>query len=245
MKDKVQKKKIKKGLQQTQMGELLPYDRFLRFGPENLTEAELLAIILRTGTADSPALELAEQVLALARYPRMGLLGLYDVSLEELMKIRGIGKVKAVKLKSLTELSGRLAAAKALPALDAGNPATIAEYFREKVRHRKTECVYIACLDAKCHLIAERKISEGSVNAALVSPREVFLAAMEEKAVHIVMIHNHPSGDPTPSQADVEITAAVLQSGSLLGISLLDHIIIGDSRYFSFLNAGYLRQAKE
>lgn len=211
-----------------------PYEKFLRFGPESLTEGELLAIILRTGTPDRSALDLANQVLSLARYPRTGLLGLYDVSLEELMEIKGIGQVKAVKLKSLTELSMRFARAKAQSGLNVREPATIAEYFMERLRHRQTECVYLACLDAKGQLISERKLSDGSVNKALIAPREIFLAALECKAVNIILVHNHPSGSPKPSGLDWEITDAVAKMGDILGIPLLDHIIIGDNTYYSF-----------
>lgn len=216
--------------------EELPYEKFLRFGAESLTEGELLAIILRTGTTDHSALELANQVLALARYPRTGLLGLYDVSLEELMGIKGIGLVKAVKLKSLTELSMRFARSRAKQGLNVKDPATIAEYFMERLRHLRTECVYLVCLDAKGQLISERKLSDGSVNMALISPREIFIAALESRAVNLILIHNHPSGRPSPSPQDREITEAVAKMGKVLGIPLLDHVIIGDNTYYSFRN---------
>ena len=125
----------------------LPYERFLQFGPENLTEAELLAVILRTGTKEDSAVALAEKVLALATYPREGLLGLHDVSVEELMEIRGIGMVKAVKLKCIAELSNRMSRAKAREGICFTRADHVAEYFMEKLRHRDTECVYLLCLD--------------------------------------------------------------------------------------------------
>ena len=126
----------------------LPYERFLRFGPENLTEAELLAIIIRTGTKRKSALELAEQVLGLARYPKEGLLGLYDATLDELKSISGIGEVKAVKLKCLAELSMRMSMARAREGLNFTSSGQVAAYFMEKLRHRETECVILVCLDA-------------------------------------------------------------------------------------------------
>lgn len=212
----------------------LPYERFLNFGPENLTEAELLAIILRTGTRELSAVALAEKVLALATYPREGLLGLHDVSIEELMEIRGIGMVKAVKLKSIAELSKRMSRAKARTGICFTRADMVAEYFMEKLRHRDTECVYLLCLDAKGQLIREKKLSDGSVNMALISPREVFLEALKDKAVNIILVHNHPSGDPTPSGSDKELTANVAAVGEQMDIPLLDHIIIGDNRYTSF-----------
>ncbi|MCH5342717.1 MAG: DNA repair protein RadC [Acetatifactor sp.] len=215
-------------------GQDMPYEKFLRFGAENLTESELLAIILRTGTRDLSAVELADQVLSLAKYPREGLLGLYDVSLEELMKIRGIGMVKAVKLKSLTELSMRISRATAREGLMFDRSSTVADYFMEKLRHRGTECVILVCLDAKGQMIREAKLSDGSVRMSLISPREIFLEAFKCRAVNLILVHNHPSGDPTPSLADREITQNLYELGAKMDIPLLDHIIIGDNRYVSF-----------
>ena len=212
----------------------LPYERFKRFGPENLTEIELLAIILRTGTRDNHVLQVAEEVMGLARYPKEGLLGLYDVTLDELMGIRGIGEVKAVRLKCLTELSMRMSMAKAREGLNLTSSGQVAAYFMEQLRHRDTECVVVVCLDAKGQMICEKKLSEGSVNMSLISPREIFLAALECKAVNILLVHNHPSGDPTPSRADKELTYNVKETGERMGILLLDHVVIGDNCYVSF-----------
>lgn len=226
--------------EQTVKNQNLPYERFLRFGPEHLTESELLAIILRTGTKDANALKLAEEVLSLAKYPKEGLLGLYDVSLEQLMKIKGIGLVKAVKLKSLTELSMRISTARAEQGMCFTCSGMVAEFYMERLRHKNTECVYLLCLDAKGQLLQESKLSDGSVKMALISPREIFMMALECKAVNIVLLHNHPSGDPTPSQADRELTANVCELGEKMDIPLLDHIIIGDNRYTSFRELSYL-----
>ena len=218
----------------------LPYERFLRFGPENLTERELLAIIIRTGTKDQSALQLAENVLGLARYPREGLLGLYDVSIEELKTIKGIGEVKAIKLKCLTELSMRISTATAREGICFHDSAAVARYFMEKLRHRDTECVILVCLDAKGQMIEEKRLSEGSVRMSLISPREVFLEALKSRAVHILLVHNHPSGNPAPSRADIELTQNIRELGEKMDISLLDHIIIGDNRYTSLKEAAYL-----
>jgi len=220
----------------------LPYERFKRFGPENLTEIELLAIILRTGTKDNHVLQVAEEVMSLARYPKEGLLGLYDVTLEELMSIMGIGEVKAVRLKCLTELSMRMSMAKAREGLNLTSSGQVAAYFMEKLRHRETECVVVACVDAKGQLICERKLSEGSVNMSLISPREIFLTALEHKAVNILLVHNHPSGDPTPSKADKELTYNVKETGERMGILLLDHVVIGDNCYVSFREQAWFQR---
>lgn len=212
----------------------LPYEKFIRLGPKSLTETELVAIILRTGTKDASALQLAVQVLGLAKYPREGLLGLYDVSLEELMSIKGIGIVKAVKLKCLTELSMRISTATAKEGLKFTNSRMVADYFMEQLRHRDTECVILVCLDSKGKLLKEKELSNGSVKMSLISPREIFLEALHNRAVNIILIHNHPSGDPTPSRADEELTETVRDLGEKMDIPLLDHIIIGDNRYTSF-----------
>lgn len=229
-----QETEIRRGSGKTQE---MPYERFLRFGPESLTEAELLAIIIRTGTREKNALQVAEEVLGLARYPKEGLLGLYDVTLDELQGISGIGEVKAVRLKCLTELSMRMSTARAKSGLNFTSSGQVAAYFMEKLRHRETECVILVCLDAKGQMICERKLSEGSVNMSLISSREIFLAALESRAVNILLVHNHPSGDPTPSRADKELTENVRESGEKMGIPLLDHIVIGDNRYASFKEA--------
>lgn len=235
-KEETHMKENRKGTLQGQ-----PYERFLRFGPENLTEAELLAIIIRTGTREKSALQLAEQVLQLARYPREGLLGLYEVTLEELESVKGIGEVKAVKLKCLAELSMRMSAASAGEGLRFERSAQVAACFMERLRHRDRECVLLLCLDAKCRLIREKKLSEGSVKISLISPREIFLEALEARAVNIVLLHNHPSGDPTPSKADLALTENVREMGEKLDVPLLDHIVIGDNKYVSFKESVWLQ----
>ena len=218
----------------------LPYEKFAKYGAEALTERELLAIILRTGTKDRSATELAGEVLSLAKPPREGLLGLYDVTIEELMEIKGIGFVKAVKLKCLTELSMRISKSSAREGLLFNSPDLVAQYFMEALRHKDTECVVVVCLDAKGRMIEEKKLSDGSVRMSLISPRQIFLEALHAKAVNIILVHNHPSGDPTPSRYDKELTQNLYKLGEMMDILLLDHIIIGDNSYFSFKELGYL-----
>ncbi len=211
-----------------------PYEKFLAYGPQHLTESELLAIILRTGTSKTSALELAEQVLNLAKPSREGLLGLYDVTLEELMQVKGIGEVKAVKLKCLTELSARISRAVAKERMTCSDSKTVADYFMEQLRHKTTECVILVSLDCKGQILKESMLSVGSVRMSLISPREIFLEALQNKAVNIILVHNHPSGDPAPSECDITVTQNVKMMGDTLEIPLLDHIIIGDNSYTSF-----------
>lgn len=232
-------KKEKKDLKQTG-NENLPYEKFLEHGPGSLTESELLAIILRTGTKDKSALALAEEILSMSRNTRTGLLGLYDIPINQLLTIKGIGEVKAVKIKCIAELAMRINSASAKSGLIIHKPSTVARYFMEKLRHRKKECVVVACLDAKGQLIKEIELSSGSVKMSLISPRDVFLEALRNEAVNIILIHNHPSGDPTPSQSDFTVTKYVAEMGTKLDIPLLDHIIIGDNCYMSFKEESYL-----
>lgn len=220
--------------------ENLPYEKFVEFGPQSLTESELLAIILRTGTKEKSALQLAEEILSLPQTNRTGLLGLYDLPLEKLMSVKGIGKVKAVKIQCISELAMRINTASAKNGLIVHKPSTVADYFMEKLRHRKKECVVVACLDAKGLLMKEIELSSGSVNMSLISPRDVFLEALRYESVNIILIHNHPSGDPTPSSCDINVTHNIEKMGEQLNIPLLDHIIIGDNCYFSFKEESFL-----
>ena len=212
----------------------LPYEKFISYGSRSLTDSELLAILLRTGTRGMNARELGEKVLEeTARYGN-GLLGLYHIPLNELRKIEGIGNVKAIQLKTIAELSTRMAQAKAKGNLSFHRPASVADYYMERFRHENVEYIMLLLLDSGLHLIDERILSKGTVNASLVSPREVFIHALQAQAAGIMLLHNHPGGNPAPSGNDIRITERIMQIGMLVDIPLFDHIIIGDNRYFSF-----------
>lgn len=212
----------------------------MHHGPEALTDSELLAIILRTGTKEKTALELAEEIISLSKFPREGLLGIYDIPFQKIMEIKGVGEVKAIKVKCIAEIALRINSATAKDGLIITKPETIAAYFMEKLRHRRKECVIMVSLDAKCQILHESLLSSGSINMSLISPREVFLEALKNDAVNIILLHNHPSGDPKPSNCDLEITKCIWEMGEKLGIMLLDHIIIGDNSYVSFKEYGYI-----
>jgi len=220
--------------------EMKPYEKFEVYGPEQLTDAELLAIILRTGTKNSDALEVAGQVLKESDCGKKGLLGLYHMSIEQLAKIHGIGPVKAVKLKCITELSRRIAATKAWDDLVFQRSGTVASYYMEKLRHRSRECIILMLLDSKGHLIREVELSTGTVRMAPLSPRDVFIEALKAEAVQMILMHNHPSGDPTPSADDIKITENLFKLGLQMELPLVDHIIIGDKDYISFKEKGLL-----
>ena len=223
-----------------------PYEKCLQGGPSVLSDSELLAVILRSGVPGNNSLALANQILSLTKdtsYP--GLLGLMHMSLPDLMKVNGIGKVKAIQLKCIGELSKRMASAVARPGLSFNDPITIAKYYMEHLRHEEQEVLIVMLLDGKNHLLGEQTISRGTVNATLVTPREVFLEAMRFHAVSVILVHNHPSGDPTPSNEDIKITERVYRSGELLGVMLLDHVVIGDHKYVSFREQGLIAYEKQ
>lgn len=221
-------------------GEMKPYEKFLASGPENLTDAELLAIILRTGTQNCSALQLAQQVLKESECGKRGLLGLYHMSVEQFSGIHGIGPVKAVKLKCITELSRRIASTRAWEEIMFQKSGTVAAYYMEKLRHRSRECVILMLLDSKGHMIREVELSSGTVRMSLISPRDVFIEALKAEAVQMILIHNHPSGDPSPSREDVRITESLRALGEQMELPLVDHIIIGDRTYSSFKEKGLL-----
>lgn len=217
-----------------------PYEKFKELGSGALSNEELLAIILRTGTSNKPALKVAEEVLNTKDAYDGKLMGLYHKSLKELMEIEGIGEVKAIKLKCLTELSIRMAKERFENRIVFQKPEDIASYYMEDFRHLEVEKVYLLCLDNQLRLIKECELSKGTINTSLMSPREIFIEALKAKAVHILLIHNHPSGDPSPSRADIQISKKVMEAGKLIDIQLLDHIIIGDHSYVSLKEQKYI-----
>ena len=210
-----------------------PYERFQILGAEALSDAELLAIILKTGTKDYTALDLARDLLLECQG---NLLNLYEIGYEQLLERRGIGPVKATQLKAIAELSKRIARTGRGYHLSMNCPSSIADYYMEELRHEEQELVICMMSDVKGHFLGDKILTRGTATGSLVTPREIFMEALRRHAVSL--IHNHPSGDPTPSPDDLQITARIYQAGELLGIHLLDHIVIGDQRYCSFREEG-------
>ena len=227
--------------------EQLPYEKFESFGPEYLTDAELIAILLRTGTRDCNAVELARQILALGSQTGQagGLLTLQHISLPQLMSIKGVGKVKAIRLKCVTELSKRMAKESFRHGIRFERPVTVARYYMEQLRHLEVEQVILVMTDNRNQLLQDMVLSKGTVNMSVLCPREIFLQAIRMQAVHILLVHNHPSGDPTPSLQDIQITHRIQEAAQILNIPLVDHIIIGDNTYASLKELGYLEERKE
>lgn len=216
-----------------------PYEKCEQSGPESLSDAELLAVIIKTGTKDKRSVDLAQELLSLAE-KRGGLNALNDFSATQLMKLPGIGRVKAIQIQCVLEFSKRMNRAKAMAGLDCTDPASIAGYYMEDMRHYRQEHLMMLMLNTKNRKIGDVILSKGSVNAALISPREIFAEALRHDAVNIILLHNHPSGDPTPSADDIAVTRTVAAAGELLGINLLDHIIIGDKTFQSLYARGLI-----
>ncbi len=209
-----------------------PFEKYASFGVRALSDAELLAILLRSGCVGKNALDVAKEVLSDEGCG--GLAGLSSLDESEFQAFSGIGKVKAVQLVCLGEITRRISVAKRSRGPHIGSPEDIAALFMEEMRHLEREELFVLMLNGRNDVIGHRCISRGTVNSSLVSPREVFLEALKMRAVSIALIHNHPSGDPSPSQEDIDITERVMKAGILLGIGLLDHVIIGDNVFLSF-----------
>jgi len=216
-----------------------PYEKCLESGPESLTDAELMAAIIRTGAKGEGSVDLAKRVLKMSNYDH-SILGIHHLSVHDLMKVKGIGKVKAVQIQCIAELTRRMAKATALSSLCFTTPSSISDYYMEDLRHKEQEQLVLVMLNTKSRLIGDKMMTKGTVNASLISPREIFIEAVKKDAVYIVLVHNHPSGDTSPSREDIAVTKRVSEAGKLIGIGLLDHIIIGDNCYVSMKERGIL-----
>lgn len=219
--------------------QMQPYEKCVAYGPEVLTDAELIACILRSGTKEYTSVALAEYLLKL-RKGKEGLRGLCSLTYEELTSVSGIGRVKAIQIQCIFELAKRMSKSEAAKSLKFDEPESIANYYMEDFRHKEQEHLLLLLLDNRSNLLGEKLLFTGTVNASLVSPREIYLEALRYHAVGIILLHNHPSGDPTPSDADRRVTRKIKDAGSLLDVPLLDHIVLGDKRYVSFREEGYL-----
>ena len=216
-----------------------PYEKCERSGPGALSDAELLAVIIRSGSTGERVVDVASRVLSFsAAYP--GLIGLNHMSLKDLTSIKGIGRVKAMQLLCVTELTKRMSKATNEKRLSLITPEEVASYYMQEMRHLAREVVYLIMMDAKSRILKDMIISTGTVSSSLLSPREIFLNALKYEAVNIILLHNHPSGDPTPSREDIQTTHRMKEAGNLMGIRLMDHIIIGDNRYISLAEQGYI-----
>ena len=209
-----------------------PREKMASKGATALTDAELVAILLRTGTAEKSALDIASELTADG--------GLYKrlagiTRLNELMNIKGLGQAKAATVLAALEIGRRIASAKPVEKIHLSCPQDVAEFLMPRLRYAVKEQFIVILLNGKNKVVGTEVISEGSLSSSVVHPREVYASALLHHAAAIMVAHNHPSGDPKPSDEDREITSLLAQSGKVLGIPLVDHIVIGDGTYYSFL----------
>jgi DNA repair protein RadC len=215
-----------------------PREKLLDKGAQALSETELLAIILRIGTASTgeSAIDHARQLLG--RFG--GLRGLDEASASELSNVKGIGPAKVAQIKASLEIGRRLGNRRWEPGVALRSSEDVFHHFRDILGNEKRELFYVTLLDNKNKKIRDVRISEGSLTASLVHPREVYNPVIRDSAAAVVFVHNHPSGDPAPSQEDIDITRRLKQVGDVLGVRVLDHVVVGHQRYFSFSDKGLL-----
>lgn len=213
-----------------------PRERFIKYGPESLSNQELLAIILRTGTKDESVIQLANRILTKFE----GLRFLKEVTTDELMSIKGIGYAKAIQLLAAVEIGRRIAISNYPERYVIRSPKDGANYCMHEMRFLTQEHFVCLYLNTKNQVLHKKTVFIGSLNASIVHPREVFKEALKRSAASIICLHNHPSGDPNPSTEDIEVTRRLAEAGKIIGIELLDHIIIGENKFVSLKEKGYL-----
>lgn len=210
-----------------------PYEKLEKYGEDKLSDAELLAILLKTGTRKETVVEMSKRLLSTNKNKK-GLSVLFDKSLNELQEIKGIGRVKSIQIRAVVELSKRLNKQKNICKFKINSPQSIASVYMEEMRREKQEVCKVVLLDKKHQIIYDKNISRGNAESSIVDPRDVFKFAIDKRAYGIVILHNHPSGNPNPSEDDKRITRRLEESSKILGINFVDHIVIGDGTYISF-----------
>ncbi len=208
-----------------------PVEKALRKGTESLSNSELLALMMHTGTRDTSVIHLAEEVLARCR---QGISDIASMELEDLTEIKGIGKSKALTILACVELSKRMAGDVPPERPVVGSSSDVASMFMEDLRHEKKEHFKSVMVNTRGEVISVDDVSVGELGSTVCHPREVFNKAVKKSAAGVIFVHNHPSGDPDPSTEDRVTTERLVKSGEILGIRVVDHIIIGDGRYTSF-----------
>ncbi len=215
-----------------------PYEKLEMYGAESLSNAELLAIIIKTGTPNDTSVSVAQKILNLSSSSdKDDLRFLQELSIKEFMQIKGIGKVKAIQLKAVCELTKRIS--KPINnKIIIKNTKDVADLLMDELKYSRQEIAKVIILNSKNIVLKISNISVGSINYACIEPREVLSEAVKMQAPKIILVHNHPSGDPKPSKADFKITDRIFECASMMGIELLDHVIIGDGNFESILGKG-------
>lgn len=215
-----------------------PYEKFSFYGAEKLSDSELLAIIIKSGTKDKTAVTLAQELMNKYDYDLKGLTFLNDLSLNELQKVKGIGKIKAIQLKALWELIKRSSKPINLNKYKIVSPSSAAEFLMEDLRYLKQETLVVMLLDVKNELIKTVTVALGGLSQSSIETREIFKEPIKYSANSIIVVHNHPSGDPSPSESDIKFTKRIYDAGKIFGIEVLDHIIIGNGIFSSLKKMG-------
>lgn len=213
-----------------------PQEKLLKYGANNLSNSELIAVILRTGSKDENVVMLAQRIL---NVDGRGLKNIAEGTLDKFKSFKGISDVKASQLMALAELSKRISTLK-LEKIKISSPGDAAMFLMEEMRYYKKEYFKIILLDTKNNIKKISEISVGSLNSSIVHPREVFSEAVANLASSVILVHNHPSGESEPSREDISLTNRLDECGKILGIKILDHIIIGDGVFYSFKEEGLL-----
>lgn len=218
-----------------------PYEKLEMYGAHTLSNAELLAIIIKSGTKEESSIETAQKILSMKNKNSDNLRFIQDMSIEEFTSIKGIGRVKAIQLKAVGEIAKRLSRPIENSKVKISSPSDVANLLIDELRYEKREIVKVIILNTKNIVIKMVDICLGSNNSAILKPKDALIDAIKMGAPKIILVHNHPSGDPTPSKADIDFTKRLEQASSIVGIELLDHIIIGDSKFESIF---YLLERK-
>lgn len=206
-----------------------PREKLIKYGSKSLNTEELIALIIRTGNKSDTAIDLANNLM----HKTKGLKGIIDYTPEEFMQYKGIGKAKSTQLCAVVELSKRINQSKLREKINLNTPKEVVSLLMSEMRHLKQEHLYAILMDIKNKMIAKVLITKGGLANSVVHPREVFKKAIKKSCASLIVVHNHPSGDPTPSKNDIKITKRLSSAGKILGIELLDHVIIGDGKYVS------------
>lgn len=214
-----------------------PYEKLEMYGAEALSNAELIAIIIKSGTKNESSVNIAQKILSLEKKGENNLRFLQNLSIKDFMSIKGIGKVKAIQLKAVCELTKRISRPIDTQ-VQINSPKDVADLMINEMRYEKREIVKLIILNSKNKLIKIVDVCYGGTNSAIIKPKDVLQEAIKLGAPKIILVHNHPSGDPTPSKSDFDFTERLVQASKILGIELLDHIVIGD---FGFESIFYLK----
>ncbi len=216
-----------------------PYEKVETEGVERLSDKELLTALIRTGTKTERADQVALGILDFCGID--GLQALWNLSMEELKKLPGIGRVKAIQLVCVCELARRMARGKRLFGARVSSPEDVISYYNMQLKYQQKECLVLIVLDVRNRILADELLSLGTLNTSIADPREIYLTALKKNGAAVILLHNHPSGDPTPSREDILTTKRISEAGFLLGIPLKDHIILGQNSYISMKGEGYLK----